>query len=76
MDDLEGWLAFRRHETAPCPTLTCCECNGPAEGNASFEDGGQICDKCIAASDALLAAEERTLQDLHNFALEQEATVV
>ena len=49
MDSLESWVAFRdgerinflsRHEV-------CCLCNGPAEGNAQFVDGEEICDNCV-----------------------------
>lgn len=53
--DLEVWVAFRRHETATVPPLTCCECGKPAQGNAAFDGGGEICDGCVAESERLLA---------------------
>lgn len=55
MDNLETWIAFRRHETDFAPRLTCCECGKPAQGNASFDDGGELCDACVKASDEALA---------------------
>lgn len=43
---------FRAGERDINPRLTCTECGGPAQGNASWTDGsGEICDSCTERDD-------------------------
>ena len=42
---------FGRAESYRPPSLVCCDCGRPAQGNCS-SDAGPVCDACVAADEA------------------------
>jgi len=47
MNEFDAQLEFYTNEHAADPKLICCECGGEAEGECTFDDGGEICNACV-----------------------------